>query len=58
MFRFLIFFFKGQVGDGLFLRGNSNSFLEFTDYYATPKTYTISAWINEGEDASEPEVAH
>jgi hypothetical protein len=49
-------FIKGQVGNGLFLKGNSNSYLEFADYYAMPKTYTISAWVNAGEDASEPKV--
>ena len=49
-------FLNGRVGNGLFLKGNSNSYLEFADYYAMPNTYTISAWVNTKEDASEPKV--
>jgi hypothetical protein len=51
-------FYKGHVGNGLYLNGNSSSYLEFADYYAMPKTYTISVWLKAGQDDNQPKVVH
>lgn len=47
-------FYKGQVGNGIYLNGNKDSYLQFADIYSMPKTYTISAWFNTREDSNQP----